>query len=179
MTSIEVWRGVDSLDGKIEVSSFGRARRLERKFTYKDGRTGTLPAGLLKGSLMSNGYHQVSFGEKKLLMHRLVAEAFLGAESESFAYQTVNHKNGDKLDNRPENLEWATYTRNNTHARDTGLNDQHGENTNLSKFSNQLVSAMLKVRDEFRPTNAKLADLFGMSETTIRDIISGKSRKRG
>lgn len=176
----ETWLPVPSLNGHLEVSNHGRVRRIAREMVYSDGRKGTLQAGLLKGSVSVEGYHTCSYGNKKLLTHRLIAEAFLPPlPGESFAYHTVNHKNGVKLDNRPENLEWASYQANNIHARDTGLNKQHGQNTNLSKFSEQLVASMLRVHSEYSPPTEKLAELFGMSPTTIRDILTGRSRVRG
>lgn len=36
---------------------------------------------------------------------------------------TINHKNGIKTDNHPDNLEWTTYGENNKHAMMTGLRD--------------------------------------------------------
>ena len=53
-----------------------------------------------------------AFGKRHYL-HRLVAEAFISNPSGKLE---VNHINGNKLDNRAENLEWATRSDNMRHA---------------------------------------------------------------
>lgn len=52
-------------------------------------------------------------------IHRLVAEAFLGSPTDPL--MVINHKNGNKADNRVSNLEWVTQRDNIRHAWDTGL----------------------------------------------------------
>lgn len=63
------------------------------------------------------GYPIVAFNIKgkqtMMYVHRLIAEAFIPNPK---GKRTINHKNGIKSDNRIENLEWATYSENNTHA---------------------------------------------------------------
>ena len=68
----------------------------------------------------NDGYMEVSLGRQSQLVHIFVAEGFLGEKpGKKFV---INHKNGDKGDNRVDNLEWSTRQQNSQHAHDTGLN---------------------------------------------------------
>ena len=171
----ENWRPVKGFEHSHEVSDLGRVRTLDRPLVYKDGRSGRLAGRYLSGSVRDDYIVVHLSPTKKRHVHRLVAEAFLPATEYR---QTVNHINGNKHDNRASNLEWATYAQNNNHARSTGLLNQHGENCNLTKFSDDLVQAAKRVHARYKPSYRELADLFGMSPMHAWEIINGKSRKR-
>ncbi len=61
---------------------------------------------------------KVNGSRSKKLVHRLVAETFLGNPLNK---KEVNHKDGNKLNNSIENLEWVTSSENKKHALQTGL----------------------------------------------------------
>lgn len=105
----EQWKDIDDYPNYL-VSNFG---------SVKSKKTGKI----LKPQLDRNGrYFQVwlSNGEKENTqrIHRLVAEAFLGKHPGL----VVNHIDGDRSNNRVDNLEWCTVKDNNQHAVKTGLN---------------------------------------------------------
>lgn len=78
---------------------------------------------LLYGWLNFSGYRTISLTNDDGVVlqrpvHRLIAEVFIeNPENKS----QVNHKDGDKLNNKLENLEWCTPRENLVHAYDTGL----------------------------------------------------------
>jgi hypothetical protein len=123
---MEIWKPIKNFEDIYEVSNLGRVRSLDRLVDYKPH--GVSSPVIKKGSRLklyynkSTGYYQVNLWKNGIMtrgvVHRLVAETFIpNTEDKS----CVNHKNGRKLDNRANNLEWATYKENNQHAYDTKL----------------------------------------------------------
>lgn len=65
-----------------------------------------------------NGYKTIGYKGKTFYVHRLIAQAFIPNPN---MYPCVNHKNGNKQDNRTKNLEWCTHSYNNKEAYRLGL----------------------------------------------------------
>lgn len=77
---------------------------------------------VLKGKVDKYGYHCVCLRRDNknyhFTVHRLVAKAFI---SNPHNKPTVNHKDGNKLNNNYTNLEWHTVSENTKHAYDNGM----------------------------------------------------------
>jgi hypothetical protein len=115
------WRSVVGYEGFYEVSSLGEVRSLDREIEW-NGTTRKLKGKPRIAHINPFGYARLQLGrdgeKQNVFVHVLVAEAFLSpvdGETE------VNHKDGNKLNCRAENLEWCTRAENVQHAVDTGL----------------------------------------------------------
>ena len=99
---------IDGLNG-YQISSKGR-------FKNKDGK--------VKDKFnIGCGYSEIKVKQKgsHLKIHHLVAKVFI---SNPLNKPFVNHKDGNKLNNNVNNLEWVTNSENVQHGYDTGLNMQ-------------------------------------------------------
>ena len=72
----------------------------------------------LKPCIANTGYLVVGIGGSLQLVARLVAQTFIPNPENK---PTVNHIDGDKLNNHIDNLEWATHSENMQHSYDEGL----------------------------------------------------------
>lgn len=131
---------------------------------------------LLKTYVKPDGYLAVSLwdsskrGHKKrktFLVHRLVAETFIENPENK---PTVNHKDGNKLNNCVDNLEWATLHEQAVHSFSNGLNHaRKGEDANRAVLTWEDVKF---IRTAYPEVNvAHLASRFNVSEPTIYVIL--------
>ena len=74
--------------------------------------------GILKRQICSSGYYRHKLNEKYRNDHQIIADRFIGEKPKGL---TVNHKDGNKLNNEPSNLEYVTIAQNIRHAIDNGL----------------------------------------------------------
>ncbi len=107
---------------------------------------------------------------KSLPLHRLIAETFI---SNPEKLPCVNHKDGNKLNNSVENLEWVSYQENNAHATRIGLWNHKKEGHTLAKLTEQNVEV---IRDLLLMghTQISIAIQFGVCQQTISAIKCGK-----
>ena len=144
----EIWKPVKNYEGLYEISNLGNVKTLKRTwkvFNYQSKKYQNMHnvEKILIGSISKCGYKQVLLtrnNKKQIkLVHRLVAEAFLDNYDEK---PCVNHKDGNKLNNNLENLEWCTYAENSNHAWKIGLEKsylkgKYGKEHNKSRKVNQ------------------------------------------
>jgi hypothetical protein len=114
----EIWKDVVGYEGYYQVSNFGNVRTVAKiikrgngssfpvkskyKVFHQNKKTKYLYVALVKDNKTINH-----------LLHRIVAIAFIENPHNK---RTVNHKDGNKSNNRVSNLEWCTYSENAYHS---------------------------------------------------------------
>lgn len=107
--------------GLYQVSNQGRIKGIERE-VRRNGNVYHWKERILTPQIEKNGYIRFILSKngkmERVLIHRVVAEAFIDNIENK---PQVNHKNGNKEDNRVVNLEWVTAQENTLHSLKNGL----------------------------------------------------------
>lgn len=180
----EEWRPIPGWEDCYEVSNIGRVRSLDRVVQGKIGLRTQL-GRLMRQTINRSGYPRVMLQRDKvyktMLIHRLVALAFIGPPPTP-AHQHVNHKNGDRADPKLENLEWATPSENLQHAYDVlgrpraKLSGARGEKARSVKLSDEQVEDIRR-RCAAGEVRRHLAHEYGVDPSTISVVARGRSRQ--
>ena len=117
----ELWKKI--YDSNIyEISNYGNVRSIDRFDSISRFKKGKK----LSKTINNAGYEYVSLFYNnqhiKKLVHILVADHFLKKETETLV---VNHKDGNKLNNNINNLEWITQKENIIHAWNNNLSHRN------------------------------------------------------
>ena len=108
------WRDIKGYEGKYQVSNLGEIKSL--KYAQMDLQR------ILKPHITARGYYSIFLcknGKKEAMtVHRVVAKTFI---DNPLGLPQVNHKDGNKLNNKVDNLEWVTAKQNTEHAWENGL----------------------------------------------------------
>lgn len=174
---MEVWKDLGSpFDTHYQVSSLGRVRSKNRDIHCKDGR-----AISLKSKIMAQETHKTICYRVRLCVdsvkysksvHRLVAMAFIDNPDKK---PEVNHLDGNRLNNKLENLEWVTKEENMSHAVVMGLiNNPFGVCSRNSKFVTEVYNGEGELIAETYG-NAELL-LLGFDYRNVYAVIVGKQK---
>lgn len=180
----ETWKPVPGVP--YEASSSGHIRRTSFSTQGQARRWGGRILGEWDGGGQpGNRYlrvHCKGFGDQSghlVFVHVLVAMAFLGAppgpRGSADGHYQVNHKNGNRKDNRPENLEWVTCSENHKHAFANTRRPQRGVDRPMAKLDDDKVREIRRrYRASGRDAAIELSGRFGVSINHIVAVATGR-----
>lgn len=156
-----IWKDVISYEGLYKITNRGKVYSVKSmKF--------------LKGDVDRYGYlHYVlynSTGRKHHTAHRLVAIHFIDNPN---GLPEVNHKDGNKLNNKVKNLEWVTSQENNDHRFISLGHTYKGENNPSVKLTTIAVIDIKEAISKGEPQHS-IAKRFSISRSTISMIAIGR-----
>lgn len=151
------WRPILHHDGYF-ISSDGRVA------SYKKSYNQYVYISMSLNSAVDRYY--VKIGKKSYSIHRLVAIHFVDGRSD--VKNTVNHKDGNVLNNCADNLEWCTQSENNTHS-------YRVLHRKVSKKTKNFKKIVLDGKYEFKTIEA-LAKFLGKSWTQTNRYLTGESK---
>ena len=176
---VEEWKslkGIVECGDYYEISNLGRLRSVDREVIAKNGTVRRFKGIIRKTKKNNRDYIMASLSlndkDKTVLIHRMVALAFLPNIDN---LPEVNHIDGDKNNNRVDNLEWMTSKENQTHARNNGLSIQNGENSVNAKLTNEQANEIRSLWNNEGVSRIELSKKFNVSISVVARILRNEA----
>ena len=150
-----------------------KSRRFYNYIIFENGDVLSLLSGkYITKRIGTRGYSMINLcinGKcKTFAFHRIMAELFIPNPNN---LPQINHKDGNKLNNSLDNLEWITASGNNMHALKTGLRHAaKGKNTNNGRFNEDEIRNIRTLYKEGY-SQRKIASKFNVTKGAIAQII--------
>lgn len=128
--------------GLIDIEQWLPAKGLRGYLVSSHGRVMSVKTDIIRKPFIRHGYYCITFtGGKKISVHRIVAETFLGSSD-----GIINHRDENTLNNRVENLEWCSHRYNSLYgtckkrAKTTRILNGNTTKVKQITFDGELVS---------------------------------------
>ena len=152
----EIWKEINGFEKLYMVSNTGKVKRVDKNkklklYTNKNN-------GYIYVNLSGNGKNKV------LRVHKIVAEAFIPNKNK---YKVINHKDGNKQNNRVDNLEWCTQKQNINHAKNIlkidfskGIEKMHEKNKKkIIRNDGKIYKSIKEAKKDLGNMNAHICEV--------------------
>lgn len=174
----ETWKSVVGFDGLYEISDHGGVRSVDRVIRRYTRFSKIVPVSRrgvpIASRAVAGGYRMVNLSRDNIiswiLVHRAVLSAFIGPCPEGLE---GCHDDGDRANNRLDNLRWDT------HVANLEDRDAHGTTAKGSTQGGALLTELqvvaIRTLDPCRGLAKKIALLLNVKERTIKSVLWGES----
>lgn len=157
---MEIWKDIEGYEGKYQVSSYGNVKNIKTNH-------------ILIGDNNSIGYRRVVLSspiKKRFFVHYLVAKHFCEGYKDGLI---INHKDGNKLNNHADNLEWVTRSENDKHAFSLGLRSIYP-----CTFKNKIITYDLQTGEIVKAYNntQECCDDLHVQRPSVYNCCNGKQK---
>lgn len=153
----EIWKDIDNFTN-YKISNLGNIynKKLKRNMKTFISQNGYITTNI---KIKNHQYH--------LKNHKIVAQMFINNPNN---YPCVNHIDGNKLNNKFDNLEWCTYSENMKHAVKNNLYKTKYGKSKINQYD--LNNKFIKIWDSIK----EIEDFYNVSHTAIRYCCIGKMK---
>lgn len=173
----KVWKEIEEYKGRYLISNYGEVKSVKRIVGQSRGLTRIVPEKMISFWRNHAGYVMVSLhknAKRSYALAILVAKHFVPNPENK---PEVNHKFGNKEDNRAWMLEWNTRQENHDHMLNVLKKGVNGERHKMSKLTESDVIRIINMHETGDYTYAGIGTLFNMEDTQIRRIVKRISWK--
>jgi len=137
----EMWKPVDGYETEYSISTYGRVKALERITRNGKNSIMTNKEKIMRYSIQNTGYYTIILtingNKKNILIHRLMCINFIPNPDNK---KCVDHIDGNKLNNKLENLRWATPSENLMNKKKKGNTTSIYKGVYCDKRTNKWIS---------------------------------------
>jgi hypothetical protein len=173
---METWKSIPGWEGYYEVSDQGNVRTVTRTVEVR-GSLRRYQSTPLKPQKHTAGYLKYTFWRNgvptNMFTHFAVMSAFSGPRPEGMQ---ICHCNGNKADNRLENLRWDTPSSNQS-DRELHGTGRIGKPKLFRKMNAARASEIRRATELFDLNITQTAKLLSLPRTTVADVLNQRTWK--
>lgn len=176
----EIWKDIKNYEGIYQCPNYGNIKSLDRLIKNKNNIIRHKKGQLIKPKKNKNGYLQFALnknGKREMAyVHIIIAQTFLENNNISIKHLTVNHKDGNKLNNKVTNLEFCSQSDNNKHSykklkRNNAIKGAKKKQVIFIDTKNKKIIIFKSIAETSRTIN--------LSHTQINKYIYGNKKWKG